>query len=127
MEKVVRLELPWPPSVNNYYRHVGSKVVISAAGRKYRQEVVAILAANGIETFQGDIELVIDAYPPDNRRRDMDNLEKCLWDSLTAGGLVTDDYHIRRHTTERREPMPGLGGLVYLEAKIYKPKEKKNE
>jgi crossover junction endodeoxyribonuclease RusA len=109
--------------VNNYYRHVGGKVLISAAGRKYRQEVVAILAANAVQTFQGDIELVVDAYPPDSRRRDMDNLEKCLWDALTAGGLVKDDYHIRRHTTERREPMPGQGGMLYLEARNYIKKE----
>ncbi len=122
-EAVVELELPWPPSLNHYYRHVGSKVLISAAGRKYRQEVMSILAARNIETFDGDIELTVDAYPPDNRRRDADNLEKCLWDSLTAGGLIKDDSNIKRHTTTMREAMSGQGGGIYLVARKYE-KEK---
>ena len=30
----LELELPWPPSVNHYYRHVGPRVLISRDGRK---------------------------------------------------------------------------------------------
>ena len=33
----------------------------------------------------------IDLYPPDNRRRDVDNSLKCLPDTFTHGGLYADD------------------------------------
>ena len=33
------LSLPWPPSVNVYWRHVGAKVLISAEGRAYAKSV----------------------------------------------------------------------------------------
>nr|DAH86622.1 MAG TPA: endodeoxyribonuclease RUS [Caudoviricetes sp.] len=37
-------ELPWPPSVNHYYRHVGPRVLISRDGRKYREIVAGIVS-----------------------------------------------------------------------------------
>ena len=37
----LELELPWPPSVNHYYRHVGPRVLISRDGRK-RAEIPGI-------------------------------------------------------------------------------------
>ena len=43
--------------------------------------------------------------------------------AIPVCGMVKDDYHIRRHTTERREPMPGQGGMLYLEARNYIKKE----
>ena len=77
------------------------------------------MRAVNVQKIKGDIELVIDAYPPDNRRRDADNLEKCLWDALIAGGLAEDDSKFRRHTTTMREPMPEVGGMVFVQAKPY--------
>lgn len=117
--ETIRIELPYPPSVNHYYRHVGSKVLISAAGRAYRQAVTTKMKCEKVQMFQGDVELIIDAYPPDNRRRDADNLEKCLFDSLIAGGLAVDDCRFKRHTTTMREPMPEVKGMIYIEAKEY--------
>ena len=32
----IRLELPYPPSVNTYWRSVAGRVLISKAGRMYR-------------------------------------------------------------------------------------------
>lgn len=93
--------------------------MISAAGRRYREAVVSQMKAEGVTAIPGDVELIIDAYPPDNRRRDADNLEKCLWDALIAGGLAADDSKFRRHTTTMREPMPKTGGMVFIEAKPY--------
>ncbi len=115
---VVKLELPWPPSLNHYYRHVGPRVLISKKGRDYREAVAAKLASEDILRMHGKIALSLDAYPPDNRRRDVDNLLKCLLDSLT-GCLVDDDSQIKRLTVTMREPMHGTGGLIYLEAKPF--------
>ncbi len=106
-------ELPWPPSVNHYYRHVGAKVLISRDGRKYREMIVSRFRSEGVETFRGPVELSIELYPPDNRRRDADNSLKCLLDAFTHGGLYEDDSLIRRLVVTKREPMPP-DGMAYI-------------
>ena len=84
-------ELPWPPSVNHYYRHVGHRVLISRDGRRYRENVAGKLAAENVAKFTDPVALHIELYPPDNRRRDVDNSLKCLPDTFTHGGLYADD------------------------------------
>ena len=111
-------ELPWPPSVNHYYRHVGPRVLISKEGRKYREIVVARIAAEGIRTLSGPVELYIELYPPDARRRDIDNVQKCLFDSFTAAGIYYDDSQIQKLTIIKREPLPPTG-MAYVQVKQY--------
>ena len=111
-------ELPWPPSVNHYYRHVGPRVLISRDGRKYRETIVSLLGDQKIHPFEESVELAVDAYPPDNRRRDLDNLLKCLLDSFTFGGLYRDDSQIKKLTITKREPMPP-NGMMYIRIKEY--------
>ena len=107
------LELPWPPSVNHYYRHVGSKVLISRDGRLYRERIVNHLKTENIDTFSGPVELFIELYPPDGRRRDVDNSLKCLLDTFTHGGLYRDDSQIFKLTVIKRDPMPP-DGMAYV-------------
>jgi Holliday junction resolvase RusA-like endonuclease len=107
------LELPYPPSVNHYYRHVGPRVLISREGRRYRELVVAKLKAEKTEMFAGAVELHIELYPPDNRRRDIDNSLKIMLDAFTHGGLYEDDSLIRKLTVIKQEPMPP-GGMAYI-------------
>ncbi len=106
-------ELPWPPSVNHYYRHVGPRVLISRDGRRYRENVVARFTTDRVAKFSGPVELLIELYPPDNRRRDVDNSLKCLLDTFTHGGLYDDDSQICKLTVIKREPMPP-DGMAYI-------------
>ncbi|MBQ3748065.1 MAG: RusA family crossover junction endodeoxyribonuclease [Kiritimatiellae bacterium] len=108
--EALEFDLPWPPSVNNYYRHVGPRVLISRAGRKYRTMVVSRLG--GLKKLSGAVSLSLECYPPDRRRRDLDNLLKCLQDSITAAGVLDDDSQIRRLQMEMLEPIEG--GLVHV-------------
>ena len=108
--EALEFDLPWPPSVNNYYRHVGPRVLISRAGRKYRMMCVSRLG--GLEKLSGAVLLSLECYPPDRRRRDLDNLLKCLQDSITAAGVLDDDSQIRRLQMEMLEPIEG--GLVHV-------------
>ena len=119
---IKELELPWPPSVNHYYRHVGSKVLISRDGREYRERIVNKLKLENITTFSGPVELFIELYPPDNRRRDVDNSLKCLLDSFSHGGLYQDDSQIFKLTVIKRDPIPPEG-MAYV--RIQKWKEDK--
>lgn len=107
MEEVIH-RLPWPPSLNRYYRHVGYRVLISREGRQYRMKVVSRLGGLK-EKFVKPVSLEADFYPPDNRRRDIDNLLKCLLDSLTAAGVYADDSLIKDLNLHMREPMPPDG------------------
>jgi crossover junction endodeoxyribonuclease RusA len=113
---VIELELPYPPSVNHYWRRVGARTLISRGGRAFRQAVCSILAARGVRPLDGPLEMEIDVYPPDHRRRDLDNLQKGLLDALAHGGAYHDDSQIARFTVERKPVVPEGKVVVRLEA-----------
>lgn len=100
-------ELPYPPSLNTYYRHVGAKVLISERGRAYRSEVERLVRALrsrgslGPEALEGRLGLRVAMNPPDNRKRDIDNILKATLDALTHAGLWCDDSQVDRLTIER--------------------------
>ena len=89
---MIELSLPWPPSVNHYWRSYRGMVVISEAGRKYRAAVAeqVFLQLRGKCTI-GKLKVTIEAWRPDNRRRDLDNLLKAVLDSMGHAGLYIDD------------------------------------
>ncbi|MCK4982573.1 MAG: RusA family crossover junction endodeoxyribonuclease [Victivallaceae bacterium] len=112
----MEFEPPYPPSVNHYYRHVGPRVLISRAGRKYREVVVSFFRSCGIKPLNGRIELFLEAYPPDRRRRDLDNLLKCVLDAMEHAGAYHDDSQIVKITAEKHKPMPP-DGMLYIRIK----------
>ena len=91
---MIEFELPFPPSINRYYRHVGPRVLISREGRAFREHVCAVLAAAGIKPLEGPLKIHIEIYPPDLRRRDIDNVLKALLDALEHGGAYENDNQI---------------------------------
>ena len=110
--EAIGVELPWPPSVNRYYRVFRNRILISRDGRKYRMMVVSRLG--GINRkLTGEVSVEIDLYPPDRRRRDIDNPLKCLLDSMTHAGVYEDDSQIKDIELHMREPMPPKG-LVHV-------------
>jgi crossover junction endodeoxyribonuclease RusA len=92
------LTLPWPPSLNHYWRHLPSRTLISEAGREYRSTVGALCrkALQGAPPLRGSLSVAMDAFPPDRRTRDLDNLLKGLLDALAHGGVYGDDGQIDR-------------------------------
>lgn len=110
------LELPYPPSVNHIWRRMGSRTVLSREGRRYRQRVCAALAAatgGRPPRLRGRLELRMRVFPPDKRRRDLDNLQKCVWDALARAGVYADDSQIDRFSVERGPVIPA--GKVQVE------------
>ena len=112
---MIELELPYPPSVNHYYRRVGPRTLISREGRAFREKVCADLAASGIDPLSGRLHIQIEVFPPDRRRRDIDNIQKALLDALEHGGAYHDDSQIVKLEIEKFEPVRGGQCLVRIE------------
>jgi crossover junction endodeoxyribonuclease RusA len=108
------IDLPYPPSVNHYYRRVGARTLISRDGRAYRTAVCGLLKAAGVEAMSGPLAIMVEVYPPDHRRRDLDNTLKSLLDSLQHGGLYRDDSQIARIVVARRQTVPGGRATVVV-------------
>lgn len=104
------IELPYPPSVNAYYKNVRGRVVIASAGKRYRERVRAMIRSCG--QLPGRVTAIAEFYPPDRRRRDQDNLFKAFFDSIKYG-LIEDDSEVKVTLAVMGDPVPP-SGLVYL-------------
>jgi len=105
---VIELELPWPPSNNTYYRHVGNRTLLSKKGREYRELVKVLVHPMGMT---GRIALFARLCPPDRRRRDLDNHFKALLDALVHAGVMADDEQID-HLVAIRGPVVKGGKIT---------------
>jgi crossover junction endodeoxyribonuclease RusA len=120
---MIEIALPWPPSVN-HYKTVG-RIVRTQSGQIFQKRVnspetkrfyyevwlriAALKAKEGVkflDSATNRLEVVLTAHPPDNRRRDLDNLLKVSLDSLVNGGLIHDDSLIDRLLIERKAIIP---------------------
>lgn len=108
-------ELPYPPSVNHYWRNVHGRTLISREGRRYRERVCALLALTRREPLRGRLEVTMTVCMPDRRRRDLDNLQKSLLDSLEAAGAYIDDGQIDRIEIIRGPVVPDGKVVVTVE------------
>jgi crossover junction endodeoxyribonuclease RusA len=70
-------------------------MLISKKGREYRKAVAdQVLIQKAAKHYQGKIKMSIEAWRPDERRRDLDNLLKAPLDALTHAGVYLDDHLI---------------------------------
>lgn len=92
---MLELTMPWPPSMNTYWRTFQGRMIISEKGRQYRKAVAdQVLIQRGAKNFAKKIRVEIEAFRPDNRRRDLDNLLKAILDGCTHAGVWVDDSNI---------------------------------
>lgn len=111
---MIVLHLPFPPSVNHYYRHIGHCTLISRKGREYRQAVKDLLVDRGLIEMHGPLDVVVELYPPDLRRRDCDNAMKAIFDSMQHGGVYRDDSQIVRMEVWKRWRVKGGLAIVII-------------
>lgn len=110
----ISLSLPWPPSINHYYqRRRDGNVFIGADGKNYRRAVGSYCMAWKVKPLPGRVQAIIVCSPPDKRKRDLDNLMKCLLDSLQHGGCFKDDSQIHDLRIVRATPIKA--GRVQVE------------
>lgn len=90
----VTLELGYPPSWNHFFSYLRGRPVLSKEARAYRQQVRRLAIAAGIKPMMGPLNVHIDIFVPDHRRRDIDNCFKCVLDALQHAGVFWDDSQI---------------------------------
>lgn len=123
MPKQVQIALPWPPSVNTYWRSIvingAARVLISKAGRQYREDVGHQVYAQRIarNLLTGKLKVEIAACPPDRRARDLDNVLKSLLDSLKHAAVIRDDADIDDLSIKRNAIVKG-GAVVVVISEI---------
>ncbi len=106
------IDLPWPPTANTYWRRNGGRYFISKRGQDYREYVAkACYAYQGLFIAEDRLRVKIKAYPPDKRKRDLDNLFKSTLDSIQHAGLYVDDSQIDKLSIER---MPEYEGKISI-------------
>jgi crossover junction endodeoxyribonuclease RusA len=98
----IALTLPYPPSVNSYWRCFRGRAILSREGREYRDRIVfeQRLDARLQQQIDGPVEVQMMPFPPDARRRDLDNILKCANDALKRLNIIEDDSLIRRAVQE---------------------------
>jgi len=123
----MKLTLPFPPSVNRYWRAPNSgplkgRHLISAAGRAFQSAACAAIIEQlrrlpKPSTESAAVEILL--FPPDARRRDIDNYNKALFDALTHVGVWEDDSQVKRMLVEWGPIVKG--GRVEITITSYEP------
>lgn len=95
--------LPWPPSVNVYWRtgttskHGVPMTYLSRKAKEFRATVVReIQQQDGPqpETLFGRLMVSLELIPPTRRKLDIDNFCKSTLDALMHAGVFADDEQI---------------------------------
>lgn len=121
--KRVEFMLPWPPSVNNYYKDLyckkrkikiasyhnrdkkKNKALKPHAVKFFRDACYLIKQQCGCTTkFLGKVKVDYLMCPPDHRKHDTGNLRKALDDSLWKSGLIKDDNDGIKFSEEKIAP-----------------------
>jgi crossover junction endodeoxyribonuclease RusA len=97
----VRLTLPYPPSVNDYWRAFRNRVILTSKARKYKAEAARIGRESGFAPLSGPIGVFLRVYRP-RRIGDLDNTLKATLDAL-RGVCFVDDRQVQRIEAERFE------------------------
>ncbi len=115
MDRDIVLFLPWPPTVNSYYK-------VTRNGQRYLDKKVRWFRAQVLEaiseqcpglTLDESLFMEVYLFPPDKRKRDLDNYMKGLLDAITEAELWTDDVLVDQLHIFRGEVTKG--GYVRIE------------
>ena len=114
---MVLLNLPYPPSINNYWIASGHRRFVSQRGRDFKKAVMLFCVEWRVPKF-GDKPMWVDIIlrPANKRLMDIDNCIKPILDALQDAGVFNNDVQVQWVRIERGLPMKGGGCTVMLDA-----------
>ena len=118
--------LPFPPSMNTYWRNFRGRTVISKNGREFREAVIQFVIDNNIPKF-GDkkLKLTLILRPRDKRKIDIDNRIKAVLDALEHAGVFDDDFQVDHIEMIRGTQIKG--GLLHVVIEEIAPRHPEGE
>lgn len=112
-------ELPWPPSANHFQGQRYGKRFLSAKTKLFRLKVSDEVAKSNLAPLAQALEVFIALYPPDKRKRDIDNYIKQTLDALQHAGVYEDDSQINKLTVIKHNPIKyGKCNVVICESDL---------
>lgn len=109
--------MPYPPSVNGYWQPLcfGKRASLSLTkkGKDYRllaaKHLMMQRVCRGKTTDR--LKVIIEVFPPDRRKRDLDNILKGLLDAITKYEIWGDDSQVDDLRVVRKPIVKG-GNIV---------------
>ena len=115
MKSTVRYELPYPPSVNNYWHTSGKRRYISPAGKKFTEDVAKNVYEQGYKRFGNkSLGISVMIHPRSKRRFDLDNTLKAILDALMKAGCYDDDSQFEYIEIARGAAKDGGAAVVHI-------------
>lgn len=96
----VQFELPWPPTVNSYWKPITRKgtgaLVLTGAATAYREVALSMLQKQKMKglAILDPVAITVTYHPPTKRKYDIDNFLKGTFDAITHGYVWKDDEQI---------------------------------
>lgn len=110
------IKLPYPPSMNTYWRNFRGNTVLSKSGRLYKTAVAECVVEQNIPKFGGKrLEVTLFLYPRSKVVTDLDNRLKAVLDGLEEAGVYDNDGQIDVLMIQRGEQRKGGGVDVMIE------------
>ena len=114
----VKLELPWPPSVNHYTKICRNRIILTPQAREYKKTIELLSIKNKWpQNCEGRLSATIEVHPPDKRQRDLDNLFKMILDALQAANVYANDNQFDLLISRRLKPFNN--GLIHFTLGTY--------
>ena len=117
---MIALVLPFPPTLNHYWRvdQKTGRPYLSDAGKAFRADVHEAVLKQlklPLPRLSGRLGVAVEVSAPDQRRYDIDNRLKGLLDALAHAGVYGNDEQIDRLTIERAPPCTSGFSKVQIE------------
>ncbi len=116
------LHLPYPPSVNGMYRRGDDgQTKLTQKAKTFRLHCKAEGRRIRASPINPPVVVSIYVFPPDRRKRDIDNIVKAILDGLEAAQVLKDDSNVARLEVCRCEPDRKKQGYVNVSAHQLSP------
>lgn len=104
---MITLTLPLPPSTNRMYRLSGNRLMLTAEAKNYKLLAGWTAVAAGITPLDGRLWVCVNVYNKTERRNDIDNNLKLLFDGLNQIAWNDDRQIVELHVylyQDKRNP-----------------------